>query len=376
MPVGGGGGYTGSYIIADRVKQKCSVIGTGVVTLGNSILSFKQFSDVAADGDRFHYMLVNINTGEWETGLGMYNATGPTITRSIVTASSYTANAPVPFTGGEKEIMIALLSSDTVIKDDLDRLMVGSDQVTADSLLDGVTNRFYSDTLARGALSAGDNITYDSATGEISLSTDITVAGDFTVTGDTVLNGNLTVNGTTTTVNSEVTTLENPIIALGGEGPLVIDDGVDRGVQFRYYKAGDEKIGFFGWQHDTDKMIYIPDATVTAGEYSGTMGKLDFRVSQPGLVLERITTNYTLAPGEGISVDTTSGSVDINLPSSPVLNDTVIVADGGGDKVFKPAYIRRNGATINGVADDLMFNVPLTRLSFVYDSTTWRMTHA
>jgi len=103
---------------------------------------------------------------------------------------------------------------------------------------------------------------------------------------------------------------------------------------------------------------------------------LDFRVSQPGLVLERITTNYTLAPGEGISVDTTSGSVDINLPSSPVLNDTVIVADGGGDKVFKPAYIRRNGATINGVADDLMFNVPLTRLSFVYDSTTWRMTHA
>jgi len=28
----------------------------------------------------------------------------------------------------------------------------------------------------------------------------------------------------------------------------VIDDGVDRGVQFRYYKDGDEKIGFFGWQ--------------------------------------------------------------------------------------------------------------------------------
>jgi hypothetical protein len=375
MPAGGGGGYPGSYIIADRVKQKCSVIGTGVVTLGTSILSFKQFSDVAVNGDRFHYMLVNINTGEWETGLGMYNAAGPTITRSIVTASSY-ADAPVNFLGGEKEIMIALLSSDTVIKDDLDRLMVGSDQVTADSLLDGITNRFYSDTLARGALSAGDNIAYDSATGEISLATDITVAGDFTVTGDTVLNGNLTVNGTTTTVNSEVTTLENPIIALGGEGPLVIDDGVDRGVQFRYYKNSDEKIGFFGWQHDTDKMIYIPDATVTAGEYSGTMGKLDFRVSQPALVLERKTANYTMAPGEGISVDTTSGPVDINLPASPTLNDTVIIADGGGDKVFKPAYIRRNGATINGVADDLMFNVPLTRLSFVYDSTTWRMTHA
>ena len=164
MPVGGGGGgYTGSYIIADRVKQKCSVIGTGVVTLGVPIISFKQFSDVAANGDRFHYMLVNINTGEWETGLGMYNATGPTITRSIVTASS-NSDAPVNFLGGEKEIMIALLSSDTVIKDDLDRLMVGSDQVTADSLLDGITNRFYSDTLARSAISAGDNIAYNSTT--------------------------------------------------------------------------------------------------------------------------------------------------------------------------------------------------------------------
>jgi len=362
-----------TYVIADRVKQKCSVIGPGPVALGTAISGFKQFSQVATNGDVFHYMLVNIQTGEWETGLGTYN-TG-TVARTTVQASS-SANAPVDFSPGEKEIMIALLAGNTVIQDTAGLLQVNGVAVTADAIGDGTTNQFYTDAKARLAISAGDtNISYDNVTGEISLGTNIEIGGDLTVTGDTILNGDLTVNGTTTTVNSEVTTLENPIIALGGEGPILIDDGKDRGVQFRYFD-GEEKIGFFGWQHDTNKFIYIPDATETAGEYSGTMGKMDFRVSQPALVLQRVDTNYTLAPGEGISVDTTSGPVEITLPASPALNDSVIVADGGGDKIFKPAFIRRNGSTINGVADDLEFNVPLTRLSFVFDSTTWRMTHA
>jgi len=361
------------YVIADRVKQKCSVIGTGPVTLGATINGFKPFSDVASNTDVFHYMLVNIQTGEWETGLGTYNA--GTIARTTVLASP-SSNAPVNFSPGEKEIMIALLAGNTVIQDNAGLLQVNGVAVTADSISDGGINKFYTDAKARLAISAGDtNISYNNVTGEISLGNNIQIGGNLTVTGDTVLDGDLTVNGTTTTVNSEVTTLENPIIALGGQGPLSIDDGKDRGVQFRYYD-GEEKIGFFGWQHDTGKFIYIPDATETAGEYSGVLGPMDFRVSQPALVLQRITTNHTLAPGEGISVDTTTGTVDITLPASPTLNDSVIVADGGGDKIFKPAFIRRNGSTINGVADDLEFNVPLKRLSFVFDSTTWRMTHA
>lgn len=362
-----------TYVIADRVKQKCSVIGTGPVTLSTAISGFKQFSQVASNSDVFHYMLVNIQTGEWETGLGTYN-TG-TIARTTVQASS-SSNAPVDFSPGEKEIMIALLAGNTVIQDTAGLLQVDGVAVTADAISDGITNQFYTDAKARLAISAGDaNISYDNLTGEISLGTNIDIAGDLTVTGDTIFNGNLTVNGTTTTVNSEVTTLNDPVIALGGDGPITVDDGQDRGVQFRYFD-GAEKIGFFGWQHDTGKFIYIPDATETSGEYYGTMGKMDFRVSQPALVLQRVDSNYTLAPGEGISVDTTTGPVEINLPASPVLNDSVIIADGGGDKIFKPAYIRRNGSTINGVDEDLEFNVPLTRLSFVFDSTTWRMTHA
>lgn len=362
-----------TYVIADRVKQKCSVIGTGPVTLGTAISGFKPFSAVAANGDVFHYMLVNIQTGEWETGLGTYN-TG-TITRTTVQASP-SADGPVDFSPGEKEIMIALLAGNTVIQDTAGLLQVNGTPVTTDAVNEGLTNQYYTDVKARAAISAGDtNIVYDNTTGEISLGEHIDIVGDLTVTGNTTLDGNLTVNGTTTTVNSEVTTLENPIIALGGEGPILIDDGKDRGVQFRYYD-GEEKIGFFGWQHDTGKFIYIADATETNGEYSGTMGRMDFRVSQPALVLQRITSNYTLAPGEGVSVDTTAGPLDITLPASPALNDSVIIADGGGDKIFKPAFIRRNGSTINGVADDLEFNVPLTRLSLVFDSTTWRMTHA
>lgn len=229
MPIGN----PGSYIVADRIKQKCSVVGIGVVTLGNSIISYKPFSDVAVNDDKFHFMLVNINTGEWETGLGTYNSNG-TIVRTVVTASSNSDDL-VDFAEGEKEIMIAFVSGNTVIRDSItNQLMVGNTTIDADSLIDGLVNKFFR-------------------------------------------------------------------------------------------------------------------ASVTVNE------------------------NTMLASGQSISVDTTGGSVDIILPPEPVLNDSVIITDGGGDKIFNPAYILRNGSTINGFNSDLIFNVPLARLNLIYDDTTWRM---
>ena len=44
---------------------------------------------------------------------------------------------------------------------------------------------------------------------------DVTVPNNLTVDGNTVIEGNLTVNGTTTYVNTETTTLKDPILTLG-----------------------------------------------------------------------------------------------------------------------------------------------------------------
>jgi hypothetical protein len=92
-----------AYVVADRVKQKCSVTGTDDVTLGSSILGYKSFSDVLSNGDTFHYMLVNINNGEWEGGYGVYNS--GVIERSVLTSNN--SNALVEFTAGDKEIFIS-----------------------------------------------------------------------------------------------------------------------------------------------------------------------------------------------------------------------------------------------------------------------------
>ena len=45
------------------------------------------------------------------------------------------------------------------------------------------------------------------------------------------------------------TTIQDPIITLGGEDTLTLDDNKDRGIEFRYYDT-QERFGFFGWDED------------------------------------------------------------------------------------------------------------------------------
>ena len=115
-----------AYRVFDRVKQKCSVIGsTDPIVIGNSILGYKRFDSVLSDGDTFHYMLINITNGEWEAGLGTYNALSQTITRQAVSSSN--SDAAVVFSVGEKEVFISALAENLTFRDPTTaRLTVGS----------------------------------------------------------------------------------------------------------------------------------------------------------------------------------------------------------------------------------------------------------
>lgn len=110
-----------------------------------------------------------------------------------------------------------------------------------------------------GSESDPDAISIDS-NGDVSFSQDISIAG------------NLTVNGTTTTVNSTVVTIEDPIIILGSGSPSA-DDNKDRGISFNYY-SGSAKTGFFGYDDSTGKFTFIPDATITSEVVSGAAGTI------------------------------------------------------------------------------------------------------
>ena len=93
--------------------------------------------------------------------------------------------------------------------------------------------------------------------------------------GNLTLTGNLTVNGTTTTLNSTVVTVDDPIFTLGGDTAPGSDDNKDRGIAFRWHNGVSSKIGFFGFDDSTQYLTFVPDATITSEVISGSTGTFD-----------------------------------------------------------------------------------------------------
>ena len=104
------------------------------------------------------------------------------------------------------------------------------------------------------------NITISSQPNITSVGTLITLG----VSGDTTLNGNLTVAGTTTYVNTTVTSIEDPVIELGGgpsSAPLTTNDGMDRGTLLHYYTTTPVS-AFMGWQNSNSEFVFSSNATI------------------------------------------------------------------------------------------------------------------
>lgn len=84
-----------------------------------------------------------------------------------------------------------------------------------------------------------------------------------TISGNLTVGGNLIVDGDTITANVSTMTVEDPIITLGGTTAPTVNDGLDRGVEFRWHNGSAAKVGFFGFVNDTQKFTFIPDTTNT-----------------------------------------------------------------------------------------------------------------
>lgn len=174
--------------------------------------------------------------------------------------------------------------------------------------------------------------------------------GNVSTTGTVTVGGNLIVNGTTTTVNSTVTTIDDPILTLGGDTAPGSDDNKDRGIEFRYHDGVSAKLGFFGYDDNTGKFTFIPDATNTSEVFSGTTGELDAKIdwtnvnNKPDPLIAVSLTgdvtgsgNVTLTDlGNGtISINTTIGSNSIALGTDTTGNYVASITNGsyitGGD---------------------------------------------
>lgn len=95
-----------------------------------------------------------------------------------------------------------------------------------------------------------------------------------TISGDLTVNGDLVITGETVTANVSTMTVDDPIITLGGDTAPTVNDGLDRGVEFRWHNGTVAKVGFFGFDRSSQKFTFIPDATNTDEVFSGAVGTI------------------------------------------------------------------------------------------------------
>jgi len=151
---------------------------------------------------------------------------------------------------------------------------------------------------------------------------DVTVNGDLQVDQNVIINQNLTVHGTTTTVNSTVVTIDDPILTLGGDTAPASNDGLDKGIEFRYYD-NTARLGFFGWDESAARYAFYHNATNTTEVFSGTRSGID-----AGSLKLFDTTNAT-NPASGTLIVGGGASVGLDLYVGDDLNVTDNVTVGG-----------------------------------------------
>tara|TARA_B110000438_G_scaffold301474_1_gene356454 strand:- start:253 stop:1347 length:1095 start_codon:yes stop_codon:yes gene_type:complete len=208
------------------------------------------------------------------------------------------------------------------------------------------------DTGSNDSVNTGEVINFAGGTGVATTVTDntITIAiGQAVATtsnvqfANTTITGNLTVQGTTTTVNSSVTVLDDPIITLGTSGSSSSDDNKDRGVEFRY-NDGSARVGFMGWDDSASGFTMLQSATNSSEVFAGTPAGLhvgtltlvnDLAVAQGGTGLSAFTGDAVMISnpaGTAMSFIDVSGAqsqynvIGFNSSGVPIATTTI---DGG-----------------------------------------------
>src|SRR4029450_9388762 len=67
----------------------------------------------------------------------------------------------------------------------------------------------------------------------------------------------------------------DPVITLGGSSPPTVNDGKDRGVEFRWHDGTQARLGFMGFDRSTGRFIVIPEATHNGEISPGAKGTLE-----------------------------------------------------------------------------------------------------
>jgi hypothetical protein len=99
-------------VLADRVRETSATTGTGTFTLAGAVTGYQTFS-VIGNANTTYYCIANQANAEWEVGVGTYTASGTTLARTTVLASSNGGTA-VAFSAGTKDVFVTYPATYTV----------------------------------------------------------------------------------------------------------------------------------------------------------------------------------------------------------------------------------------------------------------------
>lgn len=85
------------------------------------------------------------------------------------------------------------------------------------------------------------------------------------------------------------------------------------------------------------------------------------------------TAAYTAVAGDRLLCNTAGGAFTVTLPATPATGTEVEIADGGGAFATNQLTVARNGSTIMGLSENLIFDVSNASALLVYSGSTWRI---
>lgn len=92
-----------AFVLADRVKETTTVTGTtSPISLLGAVTGFQSFSAIG-NANTTYYTIALQGGSEWEVGIGTYTASGTTLSRDTVLASSNSGSL-VNFSAGTKDV--------------------------------------------------------------------------------------------------------------------------------------------------------------------------------------------------------------------------------------------------------------------------------
>jgi len=177
----------------DRVKETTTVVGTGTATLLGAALGYQSFA-VIGNGNTTYYCIADQGGANWEVGIGTYTASGTTLARTTVLASS-NAGSLVTFTTGVKDVFVTYPSEKGVWYD-----------ASGNVLFTGTTtaaNLAYTGTLtgSTGILNIGSGQIYKDASGNVAIGNPVAYSL-LDVFGATTIRGGLAVQNLSGTGSS------------------------------------------------------------------------------------------------------------------------------------------------------------------------------